>query len=135
MSTEQVYQSSAATSLVTTAETAVLTFTVAPENQPTGQGLCFDLSANLTPGTGTTSVTLRLRQGVGVSGAVVGNACTTPVTAALANSFVGAQVVDPTTVYLGGNTYTLTVQQNAASGNGTMTNAIADAAPCTALVG
>jgi hypothetical protein len=136
MSTEQVYTSGAATSLVTTAETAVLTFTVAPEVQgPSGQGLTLDCSINFTPGAAATAVVLRVRQGVGVAGAVVGNPCTNPVTAAQANSFASAQVVDPQTNYPAGNTYTLTAQQVAATGNGTLANATADVAPCTSQVG
>jgi hypothetical protein len=134
MSSEFLAISTAATSLVTTAETAVLTFTIPPENQSpgTGLGLYFNGTANLTPGTGTTSITCRIRQGTGTGGAVVGVPCTTPVTAALANSTGEITVNDPQDVYPAGNTYTMTVQQNAATGNGTMSQALVAVTPVTA---
>lgn len=135
MSTEQAYSSAAATSLVTTAETAVLTFTTTPENQPTGQGVLINGSFNFTPGAGATSVTLRVRQGTGVGGAIVGVPFTTPVVAAVANSNAEVTVIDPTVSYPAGNTYTLTAQQNAATGNGTAAQALVDVAPVTGFVG
>lgn len=135
MSSEAAFVSTVATSLVTTAETAVLTFTIPPENNPTGQGIYFNGTVNLTPGASTTSITCRIRQGVGVAGAVVGVACTTPVTAALANSTGEITVVDPTLSYPAGNTYTLTVAQNAATGNGTMSQVVVSTTSVTALNG
>jgi hypothetical protein len=135
VSTEAAFVSTAATSLVTTAETAVLTFTIPPENQPGGQGIYLNGTANLTPGASTTSITCRIRQGVGVAGAVVGVPCTTPVTAALANSTGEITVLDPTLVYPAGNTYTMTVVQNAATGNGTMSQALVGVSPVTSVNG
>jgi hypothetical protein len=135
MSSEAAFVSTAATSLVTTTETAVLTFTIPPENNPAGQGIFINASFNFTPGGSTTAVTLRVRQGSGTAGAVVGVPFTTPVVAAVANSNAEATVVDPTLVYPAGNTYTLTAQQVGAAANGTAAQALANVSPITALVG
>jgi hypothetical protein len=135
MSSQAAFVSAAATSLVTTAETAVLTFTIPPENNPAGQGIYIDATVVLTTGASTTAVQVRIRQGTGVAGALVGVMDQTQVLAATANEGAGCAAVDPTLVYPAGNTYTVTVQQVAATGNGTMAQAVASVAPVTALVG
>lgn len=135
MSSEAAFVSTAATSLVTTAETAVLTFTIPPEQNPGGQGVYFNATFNFTPGTGTTAVVLRVRQGSGTGGAVVGVPFSTPVTAGVANSTAEASVVDPTTSYPAGNTYTLTAAQVGATGNGTAAQSLVSSSPVTAAVG
>lgn len=135
MSTQGCFVSAAATSLVTTAETAVLTFTIPPENNPAGQGIYIDVNAVLTSGAAATAVQVRIRQGTGTGGAVVGVMAQTQVAASTANENASAAAVDPTTVYPAGNTYTVTVQQVAATGNGTMQQVTASIAPVTALVG
>lgn len=135
MSTQAAFVSTAATSLVTTAETAVLTFTIPPEGNPTGQGIYIDAGIILTSGASTTAVQVRIRQGSGVAGAVVGVMGQTQVLAATANEVAGVVAVDPTLTYPAGNTYTVTVQQVAATGNGTMQQAVASTAPVTALAG
>jgi hypothetical protein len=135
MSTQACFSSAAATSLVTTAETAVLTFTTAPEQQPTGQGIYIDANAVLTTGAAATAVQVRIRQGVGTGGALVGVVAQTQVAAATANEIAGCAAVDPVTTYPNGNTYTVTVQQVGATGNGTMAQVTASVAPVTALAG
>jgi hypothetical protein len=135
MSSQACFSSIAATSLVTTTETAVLTFTIPPENQPSGQGIYIDANVILTTGAATTAVQVRIRQGSGVAGAVVGVMEQTQVAAATANEGASCAAVDPTLVYPAGNTYTVTVQQVAATGNGTMAQALASVAPVTALNG
>lgn len=137
MSSEFLAISTAATSLVTTAETAVLTFTIPPENQAasTGLGIYLNGTFNFTPGTGTTAVVLRIRQGSGTGGAVVGVPFSTPVTAAVANSTAECTVNDPVDVYLAGNTYTLTAQQVGATGNGTAAQALVATSPVNSLTG
>lgn len=135
MSSQTAFVSSAATSLVTTTETAVLTFTIPPENNPTGQGVYIDVNCVLTTGASVTAVQIRVRQGVGTAGALVGVMAQTQVAAATANEQAGAAMVDPTLTYLAGNTYTVTVQQVAATGNGAMQQVIANTQPATALAG
>lgn len=136
MTTQGAYISSAATSLVTTAETAILTFSIPPENQgPTGQGIYLDVNAVLTTGAAATAVVLRLRQGNGVGGAIVGQPCQTQVAAAQANAIASAAALDPQTSYPAGNTYTVTAQQVGATGNGTMQQVTASVAPVTSAIG
>jgi hypothetical protein len=135
MSTQAAFSSSVATSLVTTAETAVLTFTTAPEQQPTGQGLYIDVNAVVNTGAAATAVQVRIRQGAGTAGALVGVVAQTQVAASTANEIAGCAAVDPQTSYPAGNTYTVTVQQVAATGNGTMAQVTASVAPVTALAG
>lgn len=133
MATTNAVASSAATNLPTTTETVVLTFTIPPENNPGGEGVQIDANADFTAGTAATSAILRVRQG-SLAGAVVGNAIQSPVTAGIPNSLSGC-VLDPTLQYPVGNTYVLTVQQVAATGNGTMAYAAAFSNPCTSQVG
>lgn len=136
MSTQGCYVSSAATSLVTTAETAVLTFTVPPELQAAGgQGIYIDANCVVTSGASTTALQVRIRQGVGVAGTLVGVMTQTQCAAATANELCSCAVLDPTLIYPAGNTYTVTVQQVAATGNGTMVQVTASAAPVTSLAG
>ena len=135
MSSQTCFSSLAATSLVTTAETAVLTFTIPPEGNPGGQGIYIDVNCVVTTGAATTALQIRVRQGSGVGGAIVGVMAQTQVAAATANEQAGAGVLDPTLIYPAGNTYTVTVQQVAATGNGTMLSVLANTQPVTALAG
>lgn len=134
MTTTNTQVSSAATNIPTTTETAVLVFTIPPLNNPAGQGVEINASVSFTAGTGTTSAQVRVRQGNGVAGAVVGAIAQAPTTAGIENS-LDALVLDPTLSYPTGNTYTVTVQQVGASGNGTMIYASAVTNPATAQVG
>jgi hypothetical protein len=135
MSSQACFVSSAATSLVTTAETAVLTFTTAPENQPTGQGLYIDANCIVTTGAAATALQVRVRQGAGTAGAIVGVVAQSQCAASTADELASCAALDPTTNYPAGNTYTVTVQQVAATGNGTMAQVTASVAPVTALMG
>lgn len=68
----------------------------------------------VTAGTGVTSVTLRVRQGVGTGGTVIGAAI--PLTLAATNSGVLAFSVEDTTGVLeAGTAYTVTLVQTGAS--------------------
>lgn len=134
MSTEQAYLIANGTNIPTTTETVVATILTPPENQPTGQGMLINAQVNMTPGAGTTSVIVRIRQG-SLTGAVVGQPNAAPATAALANSTFAAMELDTTVLYPVGNTYVITVQQTAATGNGTITGGVVDIAPCTGFVG
>ena len=111
---------------VAAAEVVVATVTGSWQ-QPPGQtgvnGIFLQASVNFTPGTGQTATTLRIRQGVGTGGTLVG--------IAHPNTTVAAQQVDlnfdefDTTAFAqaGANqSYTLTAQTNAA-GPGTINEA------------
>lgn len=134
MASTNAAASTAATNIPTTTETVVLTFVVPPENNPGGEGLQIDATVAWTAGAGTTSAIVRVRQGSGITGAVVGAAIQEPATASVPNS-ISAQLLDPTLSYPAGNTYSLTIQQNAATGAGTAIYASAFTTPCTGFGG
>jgi hypothetical protein len=74
---------------------------------------------NITAGTGTTAVVIRVRQGVGTGGAVVGAAQT--VTLAAGNSAsVPFSIEDTTGALEAGTAYTVTVSQTGATAAGTV---------------
>ena len=134
MASTNAVVSAAATSLPTTTETAVLTFTIPAEANPTGQGVMIDVTAVFTAGTATTSIQCRVRQGSGTGGAIVGNLLQDTATAAITNAISGC-VLDATLAYPAGNTYTVTMQQVAATGAGTMQYVCVNTTPCTSLLG
>lgn len=75
----------------------------------------------LTAGTGTTAITVRIRQGTTVAGAQVGN--TVQQTIAAGNTGVFTIDVEDTTGWLqaaGGNQYVLTVLQTGGTANGSI---------------
>lgn len=87
-------------------------------------GTLISASVNFTPGTGQTSTTLRIRQGSGTGGALVGIAHTV-TTAAAAPVELAIQELDTSAFALSqqGGQYTLTAQTNAA-GPGTANAAL-----------
>jgi hypothetical protein len=98
------------------ANTAALAF--APPNNY--GGMIVRGSVNITPGTGTTAVVVRVRQGNGTGGALVGNALT--ITAIAASPLVlPFSVLDPSATPA--SQYTVTVAQTAATANGTINQA------------
>ena len=62
-------------------------------------------------------------------GALVGVPALTTAGASITNTLAGVSSLDQTPSYPQGNTYTVTVQQGAASGNGTMQQVTVSAAP------
>lgn len=115
--------------LVTTAETAVASLSFggpsipAPGN-PGSTNLAPTLIAgvvNVTAGAGTTAVVVRVRQGIGVTGTVVG-VLDTDTLAAAASESIAFEKYDAT----GATSYTVTVQQTGATGNGTVNSASID---------
>jgi hypothetical protein len=135
MSNKNVQQSLATTTLVTTAETAVGTFTIPPENNPTGQGVYIEGSCIVTTGAAATSLTMRLRLGSGLGGSIVGGPVTTVCNASSTGQ--GAQLVtlDQTQVYPAGQQYTVTIAQNAATGNGVMQSVLFTSEPVSSALG
>lgn len=117
----QEFTTFAATPLVTTAETVVMTFTIPPENtgvSSVAEGIGMSAEATMTTGTGTTAVILRVRFG-SLAGAVVQNLSETTVIASTVQT-ADIQVIDSTANYPAGQTYVLTAQQVGATGNATM---------------
>jgi hypothetical protein len=107
----------AGVTLVTTAETAVATTVARAVNAPGSQGQIVSGMVNITEGTAGTGGTIRVRAGNGTGGALIGVAQPYTLAAAASDSFPFA-VIDPTVS--GTVQYTVTVQQTAATGNGTV---------------
>lgn len=113
--------------VTTTAETVLATVNVGSTNgaqvQVTLEGLVV-----LTTGTATTGVTVRLRRGTDATGTVVATTgVETAIGAAGSTDPYPIQAVD-TPGDVGGQSYALTVQQAAATGNGSVTFASLNAA-------
>ena len=103
------------TGLTTTAETVVATLTIGGDT-PEGDQIILEGFCQVTTGAGTTGLQLRVRRG-GLTGAQVGPTSQLAAGAAAAAS-IGIQCSD-TPGEVAGQTYVLTVQQVAATGNGT----------------
>jgi hypothetical protein len=108
------------TPVVTTAETAAVTSDpITPSTD--GSELTISGVINITTGTSTTAVVVRVRRGVGVSGALVGETESQTI-AAGASGNISYEVTDfPGAV--AGQQYTASVVQTAATANGTINNA------------
>lgn len=112
----QVGQVSADTPLVTVAETVVAT--VSGIVTPRAVSIIVKAWAQLVTGTATTAVTPRIRRGTDATGVLVGEG--NPVTlgaAAGGTEDFEIDVVDPAQD-VSGSSYVLTLQQTAATGNG-----------------
>jgi hypothetical protein len=128
---------SVSTTVVTTAETVVLTcapFTydfpnpyVGAEHSGAGQGVTVKGIVNVAPaGTGATAATVRVRQG-SVTGTVVGASLAQTVAAGNSTELTyWAQDTSRFAAQAGGGVYVVTVQFTGATGNSTVTYAAAD---------
>jgi hypothetical protein len=103
------------TALVTTAETVVATVVIGSDT-PEGDQIILEGVCQVTTGTATTSVQLRVRRN-GVAGPQVGGTAQQGCSAA-APCQISTQV-DDTPGEVASQTYVLTAQQVAATGNGT----------------
>lgn len=119
--------------MVTTAETVLVTSPVLPVNNPSAEGIRIFGVVNLLTGAGTTLVTIRVRAGSGLTGALIGSGQQYTIGAAVNASIPYAQM-DPTTVSPGVQ-YTVTIQAAGATGNGSVAYADMDVTPCTQFVG
>lgn len=120
----QAKQTTGDVTVTTTAETAVAQID-SVSTPGAGYTVTLDAHIDFTTGAGTTAVTLRWRQGSGVTGTVIGE---TEVPAELASSRVNIDIsaVD-TPGEIAGQTYTCTIQQTAATGNGTVNKSVLEA--------
>lgn len=84
---------------------------------PANVQIIIEAFAALTTGTATTAVTARVRRGATAAGALVGQAAPVQVGAALPTS-LGLQVGDLFAADVANQAYCLTLQQTAATGNG-----------------
>lgn len=106
--------------IVTTTETVAL---VTPPVSTTFGSDAIEIEGmvNLTAGTGTTAAVLRIRRGNGITGTVVRAADTDTIAAGSSESFLVQGLDTPGDV--AGQVYSITVQQTAASANGTINGA------------
>jgi hypothetical protein len=112
-----------AITVVTTNETILATLGPFNENQvPPAQGIAFDGNINITIGTAGTAVTVRVRQGTTITGALVGVAQVQTATAGQTINIPIAEL-DPTLVQQNAQ-YIVTVQVTAATGNSTVNRCI-----------
>lgn len=120
----RVYSSevSADTTVVTTAETVVATISGVGTSLP-GEKIRLSGQASITLGTATTALTWRIRRD-SVTGTVVNDADPVQIeTAAASTEDHNVDADDSFSGEVAGQTYVLTVQQTAATGNGTVLNA------------
>jgi len=113
---------------VAAAEVVVATITGSWQQPPGEQGVqgnLISVSVNFTPGTGQTSTTLRVRQGAGTGGTLVGVAHTNTTVAAAPIDLSFDEFDSSAFAQSGNGAYTLTAQTNAA-GPGTINQAIAE---------
>lgn len=104
------------TPLVTTAETVVATLTGV--STPRKTSITLEGFAQLTTGASTTAVTPRIRRGSDITGTLIGEANPQQIAAAAGSTEeLYIKAIDPN-VDLAGGTYVLTLQQTAASANG-----------------
>lgn len=108
--------------LTTTSETELVQVDSVDVPNPGGQvrlrGWC-----QLTTGTGTTTVTLRIRRGTDTSGTLVDEANAVTIGAAAGSTEQFDIMVDEAPGELAGASYVLTAQQAAATGNGSAVQA------------
>lgn len=107
------------------AEKVILALT-ANQDAASGSGVpnLIEGSVNITPGTSTTAVVLKIRQGSTTAGTQVGPSITTTLAAA-ASGNVPFQVEDASPVANAGNIYCVTVTQTAGAAAGTVNYAYA----------
>ena len=106
---------------VTTTTEKVVYTTPAISMGPGQQGIWVSGDVQITPGTATTSVTVKLRAGTSISSPQVDATAAVPVTAGTATQ-VPYNLFDLTTEaeQAGGQQYVITVTQAAATANGTV---------------
>lgn len=104
------------TTVTTTTETVVAT-SLPVSTRGASEQVTITGWVDFTSGTGATALTLRVRRGTGITGTLVSNANAQTVTAG--NTLDYDLVVVDTPGEVAGQQYVLTVQQTAATGNGT----------------
>lgn len=126
MANLHVNEASAVT-LVTTAETVVAT--IAPGlniNAPGGEGLSISGFINVTTGTATTAVVIRVRKGTTTADTLVDSALTHTIGAAVSAS-IPFGALDQAATSATAQQYVVTIQQTAATANGTVNYALINA--------
>ena len=113
-------QMAAAVTITTTTEKVAAT-TLPLTTDGANQTVNIDASGEVTTGTGTTSIQIRVRRGTGITGTQVG--VTQTITTTAGNLYPFSIQVADTPGEVDGQQYVVTVQQVAATGNGTIDQA------------
>lgn len=116
----QPTQMAAAVTITTTTETVAAT-TLPISTDGANQTVNLDCSGEVTPGTSTTALVIKVRRGTGITGTQVGTTQTLTVTAPNKTGF-SVQVAD-TPGEVAGQQYVVTVTQTGAAANGTIDQA------------
>jgi hypothetical protein len=118
-------QNNSTQTVTTTTETVVLTL---PSISTANAGETVEISGavDFTAGTAATFVTPRVRRGTGITGTVVGDADPITVTAGATSQVTFSVADNPGEV--AGQPYVLTLQQTAATGNGSALHSQAEIA-------
>jgi hypothetical protein len=112
--------------IVTTTETVVATVTVAATPNASAR-VKLHGALTITLGASTTAVTLRIRRGNGITGTVVGEANPDQIETAAGSTEDHDVTYEDFPGEVAGQVYSLTVQQTAASANGSVLSAYIDA--------
>lgn len=96
--------------------------TASTQTNPVGENVVICGAINVTTGAATTAVTVRVRRGEGITGTVVGIAAVHTLAAAAVAS-IPFEAVD-TAVPNDNQVYSVTIQQTAATGNGTVNGGV-----------
>lgn len=112
----QSVQSTTDVTLTTTTETVVAT--ISGVNTPRRTTVTIKGWAQLTSGTATTTVTVRIRRGTTITGTLVDEANAITIGAAAGTTEEYEITVQDENIDLAGGSYVLTLQQAAATGNG-----------------
>jgi hypothetical protein len=110
-------QTTSDTALVTTAETIVATVTGVTVPRP-GTKVILTGVCQVTTGTNTTALTPRIRRGAAITDTLVGEANPQQIATAAGNTETVEYMAEDTPGEVFNQTYVLTVQQTAASANG-----------------
>lgn len=105
------------TPLVTTAETVVATLSGVSTPRP-GIKVVISGWCQVTTGTATTALTPRIRRGTAITDTLVGEANADQVQAAAGSTENADIMVEDSPGEVAGQSYVLTIQQTAATGNG-----------------
>ncbi len=117
---KEVGRRTTALAVVTTTEIVCATSGAIAPPRPGTRAILRGL-VELDTGADTTAVTIRIRRGTTITGTLVSEAIAEETTAALAETWVVSALDEPGDV--GTVTYVVTIQQTAASANGTVDNA------------
>lgn len=117
--TTQTFSAQALTDVTVTTTTETVALTLPSISTPgAGSQVTIDGALTMTYGTGATAVTVRVRRGTGITGTVVGEG--NPLTVSAGNTSEQTFSVVDTPGEVAGQAYVVTVQQTAATANGSV---------------